>query len=189
MPNPLFYGMDDRMREVAEQFDAGCRDRSLMYTIESDTHNEQGYLVHGKGLDYGDLEANIREFISDKWIQLTVEENKHGSYFKFTLQPLHEYPEPVQFMDLAELPSVDIGTVNTDEYDNWVIAVHNNRKLPPVVLDRENNVVEGLPVLAALQNLGGISGKAPIMYEDQYKGPSSKYARSQAPYSGSSNGF
>ncbi len=190
MPNPLHYGLDKRLREIADKFDNICRDHGLQYTIEADTHNEQGYLIHGKDVDNASVKMYMEDFLKGKWVGMEVEPNKHGSYFKFTVQPLYEYTNDVEYIDLTKLIEAnEVALTSVNDYDNWLVALHTEEKINPIVISDNLRVVEGIGLLRALVDLNGIrgSGMAPVIKENQYKFPTSKHRRSQAPFSGSSN--
>lgn len=190
MPNPLNYGLDKRLREVADKFDDLCRDHNLQYTIESDTHNEQGYLIHGHDVDATSVQMYMEDFLGDRWIAMEVEPNNHGSYFKFTIQPLYEYSEEVEYHDVLKLAEANSTALeDVSDYEDFLVALHTDRKVDPIVVGDDLSVVEGLGLLKALVEIGGIrgTGMAPTIHENQYKFPSSRHRRAQAPFSGSSN--
>ncbi len=180
MPN-LTYGLDPILREVAQRFDDLCRQYGALYTIEQDTHNEQGYVIRNN-MGVEAVRAGIEEFLVDKWVALDVNEGREP-YFKFTIKPLYEYPEPVQMLDLQELlNSNSLATVKEDDSDQWLLAYNDRRVIPPVVIDRAHRVVDGLPIVKALSLVGGINGRVPVVYEDQLKGPTKAYSRKQAAF-------
>lgn len=191
MPNPFHHGLDKRLREIADKFDALCRDHGLQYTIEADTHNEQGYLIHGRDVDHTSVKMYLEDYIKDKWVGMSVEPSKHGSYFKFTVQPIYEYSDDVQYIDLNDLVEANQSAlIDVNDYDEWLVALHTESKIDPIVVSDDLKVIDGLELLRALAETGGMhgSGKVPVLKENQYKHPSNKLRRSQAAFAGSSNG-
>lgn len=190
MPNSLNNDLPKRLREVADEFDALCANHGLQYTIESDTHNEQGYLIHGDTEKADSVREYMERFLNDRWIAMEVEPNKHGSYFKFTIQPLYEYSDEVEYKDVMKLAEANaVALESVSDYDDLLIALHLDRWIAPIVVNDDMTVIEGLDVLKALVEIGGIhgNGMAPTIRENQYKFPSSRLRRAQAPFSGSSN--
>lgn len=180
MPN-LSHGLDPLMQEVARKFDDICRSLGALYTIEHDTHNEQGYLIHNFK-DVNNIATAMEDFIADKWVRMEINEGD-GPYFKFTVKALYEYDEPVQMVDVDKIAEVNaLETVSESDAAKWVTAIVAGQVIPPIVVSPTNKILEGAEIAKALLKVGGMNGKMPVIYEEQRKSPNRHYSRRQAQF-------
>lgn len=179
MPN-LTHGLDPTLKEIAAHFDEVCRKLGALYTIEQDTHNEQGYAIRNQ-INVQAIAGEMSQFIADKWVDMAIEEGVEGPYIKFCLLPIFEYSEDVKLLDLPAVEMMNQDILEDDaQTDKWVIAISDKRFIPPVIVDAQNRIVEGTNVYHAWLKVGGLNGKIPAISEDQIKSPNRAHSRRQA---------
>lgn len=179
MPN-LTHGLEPSLKEIAARFDEVCRKLGALYTIEQDTHNEQGYAIRNE-VDISILEGEMNDFIADKWVDMAIEEGASGPYVKFSLLPIFEYNEDVKMVDLETIEIYNQDVLADDEQvDKWVVAMSGKKFIPPIIIDSHSRILEGTNVYRAWLKIGGINGRIPTISEDQIKSPTKAHSRRQA---------
>ncbi len=81
--------IDSRLLETFKIFDSFCRKNGVRYSIDSDEHNQQGYLV--KLGDHDALREHMTLELSDKWVVMDTDNNRlDGTLFTFGIKVIGE---------------------------------------------------------------------------------------------------
>ena len=81
--------IDPRLLEAFKIFDSFCRKNGVRYSIDSDEHNQQGYLV--KLGDHDALREHMTSELNDKWVVMDTDNNRlDGTLFTFGIKVIGE---------------------------------------------------------------------------------------------------